>query len=220
MIQSSLINHGFEGYLIDILKSIKPNNILVVTGEKSFDDSNIASRLMPLLSEYKVQRYSGFSSNITVEDLNKGIEITRQFMPDIIIAIGGGSVIDMAKQINIFSKHDNIPNIIINNQKKLGDKLCPLVAIPTTTGTGSEETHFAVIYIDKKKYSVANKEMIPEYKIIDSSLSHSMPIKLQASCGFDALSQSVESYWSIKSSEESRRYSMESIKLISDYFKR
>lgn len=220
MIQSSLINHGFEGYLLDILKSIKPNNILVVTGEKSFDDSNIASRLMPLLSEYKVQRYSGFSSNITVEDLNKGIEITRQFMPDIIIAIGGGSVIDMAKQINIFSKHDNIPNIIINNQKKLGDKLCPLVAIPTTTGTGSEETHFAVIYIDKKKYSVANKEMIPEHKIIDSSLSHSMPIKLQASCGFDALSQSVESYWSIKSSEESRRYSMESIKLIIDNFKR
>ena len=71
MIQSSLINHGFEGYLLDILKSIKPNNILVVTGEKSFDDSNIASRLMPLLSEYKVQRYSGFSSNITVEDLIK-----------------------------------------------------------------------------------------------------------------------------------------------------
>ena len=220
MMKSSLINHGFERYLLDILKSIKPNNILVVTGEKSFDDSNIASRLMPLLSEYKVQRYSGFSSNITVEDLNKGIEITRQFMPDIIIAIGGGSVIDMAKQINIFSKHDNIPNIIINNQKKLGDKLCPLVAIPTTTGTGSEETHFAVIYIDKKKYSVANKEMIPEHKIIDSSLSHSMPIKLQASCGFDALSQSVESYWSIKSSEESRRYSMESIKLIIDNFKR
>ena len=175
---------------------------------------------MPLLSGYNVRRYSNFSSNITIEDLNKGIEITKYFLPDIIIAIGGGSVIDMAKQINIFAKHDNFSNIIINDQSKLGEKLCPLIAIPTTTGTGSEETHFAVIYVDKKKYSVASKEMIPEFKIIDSSLSHSMPAKLQATCGFDALSQSVESYWSIKSSDKSRRYSLEAIKLIINNFKK
>ena len=208
MNQSSLVNLNFEASLLDILGSIKPNNILIVTGEKSFDNSDIADRLMPLLSGYKVRRYSNFSSSITIEDLNKGIEITKYFLPDIIIAIGGGSVIDMAKQINIFAKHDNFSNIIINDQSKLGEKLCPLIAIPTTTGTGSEETHFAVIYVDKKKYSVASKEMIPEFKIIDSSLSHSMPTKLQATCGFDALSQSVESYWYIKSSDESRRYSL------------
>ena len=220
MNQSSLINLNFEASLLDILGSIKPNNILIVTGEKSFDNSDIADRLMPLLSGYKVRRYSNFSSNITIEDLNKGIEITKYFLPDIIIAIGGGSVIDMAKQINIFAKHDNFSNIIINDQSKLGEKLCPLIAIPTTTGTGSEETHFAVIYVDKKKYSVASKEMIPEFKIIDSSLSHSMPTKLQATCGFDALSQSVESYWSIKSSDKSRRYSLEAIKLIINNFKK
>ena len=220
MNQSSLVNLNFEASLLDILGSIKPNNILIVTGEKSFDNSDIADRLMPLLSGYKVRRYSNFSSSITIEDLNKGIEITKYFLPDIIIAIGGGSVIDMAKQINIFAKHDNFSNIIINDQSKLGEKLCPLIAIPTTTGTGSEETHFAVIYVDKKKYSVASKEMIPEFKIIDSSLSHSMPTKLQATCGFDALSQSVESYWSIKSSDESRRYSLEAIKLIINNFKK
>ena len=78
MNQPTLINHGFEGYLLDILKSIKPNNILIVTGEKSFDDSNIARRFMPLLSDYKVRRYSDFSSNITIKDLNKGIEITKE----------------------------------------------------------------------------------------------------------------------------------------------
>ena len=101
MNQSSLINLNFEASLLDILGSIKPNNILIVTGEKSFDNSDIADRLMPLLSGYNVRRYSNFSSNITIEDLNKGIEITKYFLPDIIIAIGGGSVIDMAKQINI-----------------------------------------------------------------------------------------------------------------------
>ena len=169
MNQSSLVKLNFVASLSVILGSIKPNNILIVTGEKSFDNSDIADRLMPLLSGYKVRRYSNFSSNITIEDLNKGIEITKYFLPDIIIAIGGGSVIDMAIQINIFAKHDNFSNIIINDQSKLGEKLCPLIAIPTTTGTGSEETHFAVIYVDKKKYSVASKEMIPEFKIIDSS---------------------------------------------------
>ncbi len=219
MNQSTIFDLKFEEQLISILKDINPKNILIVTGKKSFDKSVIKDRFMSILSEYNIFRFSDFRSNTNIDDVKEGVKVTLTLMPDLIIAIGGGSVIDMAKQINIFAKHKNILKIVTNDQNVLGDKLCPLVAIPTTAGTGSEITHFAVLYINNKKYSVAHKNMVPDYSIIDSTLSHTMSVELQATCGFDALSQAIESYWSIQSTDESKQYASDAIDLILKNFK-
>ena len=149
----------------------------------------------------------------------KGCDIYNEFHPDIIIGIGGGSVIDMSKLINQISMHscshssDQI-SIIIKNKAFPFKKGIPLIAIPTTSGTGSQVTHFAVIYIDDIKYSLADQSILPDYAIVDPVLSYTVPSKIVAATGMDALSQAVESYWSIRSTEESKMYSSKAIALI------
>lgn len=143
-----------------------------------------------------------------------GINLIKQTNPDLIIAIGGGSVIDMAKLINILaSQHTDNFEIVKNNQR-IQNKGLPLIAIPTTAGTGSEATHFAVVYIDKVKYSLAHEYILPDYAIIAPALSYNLPRHIIASSGLDALSQAIESYWAIGSTIESKQYAAEAISLI------
>ena len=89
-----------------------------------------------------------------------------------------------------------------------------MVAIPTTAGTGSEATHFSVIYIDNVKYSLAHDFMLPDYAIVDAKLSFNLPCHIAATSGIDALSQAIESYWSVKSTEKSKSIASKAIILI------
>ena len=89
-----------------------------------------------------------------------------------------------------------------------------MVAIPTTAGTGSEVTHFAVAYIDGIKVSVAHKSLVPKYAIIDPTYTYGSPPYLTACCAFDALCQAIESYWAINATEESKQYAKQAIILI------
>ena len=120
---------------------------------------------------------------------------------------------DMGKLINILSQNPKYKDLIRNNSNFKISKI-PLIAIPTTSGTGSESTSFSVIYINNKKYSVSDMSMLPDYALIDISLSSTMSKKLRASSAFDAFSQSIESYWSINSTKASKILSIQAIKLI------
>ena len=121
----------------------------------------------------------------------------------------------MAKIINILSSNnDYTPNEYIKQNALIKQRGLPLVAIPTTAGTGSEATHFSVIYVGKKKYSLSSEFMLPDYAIIDPMLCYKLPKKLLASSGIDALCQAVESYWAVRSTTESKKYAEEAIKLI------
>jgi len=141
------------------------------------------------------------------------LELFRQRDYGIVIAVGGGSVLDMAKLIRIMAAQDVPPSEIVNRDGTITHRGIPLVAIPTTAGTGSEATHFAVVYIDKTKYSVAHEYILPDIAIIDPLLTHSMPPNLTAVTGMDALSQAIESYWSVNSTDESKAYAREAIVL-------
>ena len=89
----------------------------------------------------------------------------------------------------------------------------PLVAIPTTAGTGSEATHFAVVYHEGKKFSVAHRNLLPDFAIIDPELTCSMPKSLAASTGLDALCQAIESIWAVGATGESATYAIRSLYL-------
>jgi alcohol dehydrogenase class IV len=95
----------------------------------------------------------------------------------------------------------------------------PLIAIPTTSGTGTEATCFAVVYIDKTKYSLKHSSILPDYTIIDPTLTHAMPPLVTAATGMDALAQAIESYWGVKSTHESQAYAREAITLTLAYLK-
>ena len=201
-----------------ILKNKKFKKISVITGYNSYYKSNANLILENIFKSRNVDFY--FKKNFIpeVNELEKIISRLKKFKPDIIIAVGGGTVIDYAKLANIFYFKKDFRYLIINNKLKFKKKLCPIIALPTTAGSGAEVTSNAVIYINKIKYSVENHLLKPNYFFIIPSFLLKLNYKIKASTGFDALSQSIESIISLRSNKTSRYYAEESLKLIDKYF--
>ena len=143
--------------------------------------------------------YSNVKANPTIENVQTGVEAFKNSGADYIVAIGGGSVIDFAKAYRYYTK----------SEKKL-------IAIPTTSGTGSETTQFAVIYIDGVKHSLDDVSILPEYAIVDSEFSQTASKYLKACSAMDAFCHAIESYWSIKSTPLSREYAKQAMELCRD----
>ena len=199
-----------------VISDLSTKKIFLVSGKGSFSSIQEKYDLNKTLEKYTVCRFFDYSSNPNLDDVIEGIGLLKQFDPDIVLSIGGGSAIDMGKLINILAAQprDDYSNIIETNCI-VNDGL-PFIAIPTTSGTGSECTHFAAVFVDGKKYSLSHENMLPSFTIIDPELTFSMPSYLAACTGMDALSQAVESYWAVSSSEESRAFAKEAIELIID----
>lgn len=200
--------------LTNILSSIKPKKIFLVTGRSSYIQSGAEKFLSLALRNYSINRFNDFSSNPKLEDVKRGIAIYKKNKPDLVIAVGGGNVIDMAKLINILSIQNGEPEDYIKAQKIITKRGEPFIAIPTTAGSGSEATQFAVAYIGKKKYSVGHKYILPDYVVLEPRLTLTLPPQTTASSGIDALSQAIESYWSVNSTKKSKLLSKKAIPLI------
>lgn len=156
--------------------------------------------------------YSG--SALPIEDVQNLYEKIRKNKYSHIIATGGGTVIDIAKIIAI-ALSNNLANVeeILKDQVGFANNL-KLIFIPTTCGTGSEATHFAVVYKNKKKYSVAHSSIIAEHIILDYHFLLELPENIRNTTVLDALSQAVESIWAKGATNESAGYAKEAIKLI------
>jgi len=207
----------FFGYdslqnLQGILEGQDIKKILLVTGKKSFILSGAEKKLRPFLQNKIVKTFNDFSPNPELDEVVNGIEQYKKSNPDMVIAIGGGSVLDIGKIINFLANNSGNPYDYITQLKKPTLQGKPFIAIPTTSGTGTESTHFATVYIDKKKYSMADKKLLlPQVSIVDPSLTESMPFYLTASTALDALCQSIESLWAVNSTKESRTYAREAL---------
>lgn len=210
--QNLYINNGIS-ILDDILKQNKAQRVFLINGKNSF--KNIKIKINNILKNYNTLSFNQFNINPKVKDVYNGIRLLKSFNPDIIIAVGGGSVLDMAKLIKVFSVQQNkIEEILedITKLKFLSD--IPIVAMPTTAGSGSESTHFAVVYNKNTKFSVPSLNMFPNYVILDTELVKSSPCYISHCSLFDALSQAIESLWSNFANNESKMYSEKSISLI------
>jgi len=200
--------------LKDLCDEYKPKHIFLVTGQKSFFLSGAEKKIRSILEKIAFTRFDSFSVNLNISEVRQGIVLFKKVNPDLVIAIGGGSAIDMAKIVNVLSAHGGEPEEYIIGSKKLEKSGKTLIAIPITAGTGSDATYFATIYIDKTKYSLGDRYLtMPTVSIVDPSLTESMPKYLTASTGLDALCQGVESMWSINSTDESRKYAKESVSI-------
>lgn len=182
--------------LSKILQLEKSKNVLVFTGKKSYE--NIKSIVEKQLCNCNYTYFNDFSTNPKEEDLEKAIEQLGQNF-DIIIAVGGGSVIDFAKAYKYYLKSD-----------------LKLIAIPMTCGTGSEATQFAVLYKKGEKISLDDKSILPDYAIIDSQFVENNPKYLKACTAMDAYCQAIESYWAKKATPLSREYAKQAIILCRD----
>ncbi|MDP2629535.1 MAG: phosphonoacetaldehyde reductase [Candidatus Harrisonbacteria bacterium] len=210
--QIYIANQSLEK-LPETLEQFRAKRIFLVTGKKSFSLSGAEQRIKSLVAGWQIHHFSDFSVNPKLEDIQKGIQEFKEFSPEIVLVIGGGSPIDIAKTINILAFHNADPREYILKERDLERPGLPLIAVPTTAGTGSEATHFAVAYIDGVKYSLAHPAMLPDVALIDPSLTLNLPRYISASTGADALSQAIESYWSVQATQESKAWAKKAIML-------
>lgn len=200
--------------LRSIIDDLSPRNIFLFTGKESFKLSGAERCVMDMLQGVPVEKFDDFAGTPNLSDIKKGLDFFSGKPCDLVIAIGGGSVIDTGKLVNVFLQHSDTYSEIAVGRSGIITRGKPFVAIPTTAGSGSEATHFAVIYVDKTKYSVAHPCLLPDYAIVDPELTYSLTPRATAESGLDALSQAIESFWAVGATDESRSYSREAIPIL------
>lgn len=156
---------------------------------------------LPIKESIKLEvpyiEFTDFTPNPDIADAKKGLELFTKEGCNAILAIGGGSAMDVAKCIKYYSEKD-----------------IPIIAVPTTAGSGSEATQFAVIYENKVKQSIRDSRFIPDIVFLDGNCLKTLPIYQRKSALLDALCQAIESMWSVNSNDESKKYAIDAIKAI------
>ncbi|MCW4015771.1 MAG: iron-containing alcohol dehydrogenase [Candidatus Bathyarchaeota archaeon] len=204
------------GKLAEITESFNPKKILLVTGKQSMKQSGVTKNILDQLGNRSVVVYDNATHNPTVDDVEDGKIFLEKEEADLVIALGGGSVIDFAKAIAILANNTVFLSNYLHCVAKIANKGIPVIAIPTTSGTGSEVTQYASI-VDanlKKKLSLTSDFIRPEVAIIDPNLTLTMPKFVTATTGLDALSQCIESYWSKNRTPVSDLFAIEGVKLV------
>ena len=159
----------------------------------------------------KLARFSDFQPNPLYDSVVAGVQVFLKNDCKAIIALGGGSAMDVAKCIKLFSNMDHGRNYL---EQSIVPNGIPFLAIPTTAGTGSEATRYAVIYYNDAKQSVTSESIIPEAVLLDSGVLKTLPAYQKKSTMMDAFCHALESFWSVNSTEESRQFSKEALELV------
>ncbi len=199
-----------------ILKEVGCEKLFLVV-DSSYPFLNIKDAIEALPVKERVM-FSDFTPNPLYEQVCNGIELLKNSNCDTILAVGGGSAIDVAKCIKlaVLAKEGNasiIPPLVSTRVACDGAKL-PFIAIPTTAGTGSESTHNAVMYYEGAKQTVTNDGVLPDYAVLEPMVLKTLPLYQKKCTMMDALCQGIESWWSVNSTEESYEYSRKTIELI------
>jgi len=213
--QTVVFGFGAVQRLGRVLDDWQARRVFLVTGGDSFTSSGAARALESSLRGRAVERFCGFTENPKLEDVERGRATLTRSSGDAVVAVGGGSVLDVAKLVNALAGDPRDGrDVVASGTARPG---LPLVAIPTTSGSGSEATQFAVVYVGHSKYSVGGPAMRPPVALVDPGLAASMPAHLTAVTGMDAFAQAVESYWCVNSTEDSQRCARRAITLVLDH---
>ncbi|MCR5235997.1 MAG: phosphonoacetaldehyde reductase [Lachnospiraceae bacterium] len=163
-----------------------------------------------------IVRFSGFKPNPLYESVVAGVKVYREKQCDSIIAVGGGSAIDVAKCIKLYTTEDGDGSDGMWLKSDITPNTIPFLAMPTTAGTGSEATRYAVVYFEETKQSITSESLIPETVLFDPNVLKTLPIYQKKATMCDALCHAIEAFWSVNSTNESKAYSREAIKGVLD----
>ncbi len=223
----------FEPGSLAYLAKLHGTRALIVTDEVMVKLGYVEKALRHLAKRnFKTEIFADVEPDPSVETVNRGVEAMNRFQPDVIIALGGGSPMDAAKGMWLFYEHpevsfENLRLKFMDIRKRafkfpeLGKK-ATFVAIPTTSGTGSEVTAFTVI-TDKKrgvKYPLADYELTPDIAIVDPELVYTLPKGVTADTGIDVLTHAIESYVSVLASDYTDALALKAIELVFKYLPR
>jgi alcohol dehydrogenase class IV len=215
--ENFFIGEGSLSHLDSITEKENYQDILLITDPVGFrlngaDEYFKRLGARPYINRIREVSYEGKA--LPLEDLETLYAGLRdESKVDAIIAVGGGTVIDTAKvlSIAISNRCERVAEVL--DDRQLQNRL-PLVFIPTTAGTGSEATSFAVVYRDRVKISIDNQSLLPSYVILEPLLLRTLPERVLHSTVLDALAQATESIWAVGSTDESHGYSRRAVLLI------
>ncbi|AQS04926.1 iron-containing alcohol dehydrogenase [Clostridium beijerinckii] len=214
------IYHG-EGAL-EALKTLKGKKAFLVVGGGSMKRFGFLKQVEDYLKEagMEVELFEGVEPDPSVETVMKGAEAMRNFEPDWIVAMGGGSPIDAAKAMWIFYEYPDFTfeqAVVPFGLPDLRQK-AKFVAIPSTSGTATEVTAFSVItnYSEKIKYPLADFNITPDIAIVDPALAQTMPKTLTAHTGMDALTHAIEAYTASLQSNFSDPLAIKAIEMVQE----
>jgi len=194
-----------------LIDEINPKKIFLIYGKGSFYATK--SNSLDVFNQSIIEKIIIKQSNPDTANLIEMLSLFKITSYDMIIAIGGGSIIDYGKLMIYFTNKNDIYSFIDGNSNSNVKKI-PFLAIPTTFGSGSEATSFAVLYHQKTKFSVTSSFLLPSTSIICHELGSSMPDKVLGATIMDALCQAIEGFWSKNSTELSREYSYKALQLL------
>ena len=189
-----------ESILRGKLGSMHAERVFLVHGKGSYVACGAADVMKDVCKDLHVTEFTDFSVNPRDEEAQNGVRLLLQAKPDVIIAIGGGSVMDMAKLIRHYAAEQGV-NV-------------PLWATPTTAGTGAEATHFAVEYKNGVKHSIEADDILPDVAILYPPFTYGNNAYLTACTGFDALAQAIEAFWNPNATDESDVYALRAMSYI------
>ncbi len=192
-------------------KSFK--KIFILCGKKSFTISGAENFINKMIVNKEIKKLYKNSNIPLLEELIEIINEIKNFKPDLILAIGGGAVIDYAKIANVVDTRSDLKKLIVNYSYPFKKKYTKLAVIPTTAGSGAEVTSNAVIYVDNIKHSFESNLLIPDNFFLIPEFIISAPEKIKASAGFDAMAQALESLVSKRSNDQSIDYATKSLKI-------
>ncbi len=178
------------------IQELKSKKVLVIIGKKSMKEFEYLDKLLNYLKDYQIFVFGGISPNPSIEITDKAIQYAREKEIDLIIGLGGGSVLDVSKLVSVLLKNKGVTNDYLYRERKILNKGIPLIAIPTITGSGTEVTKSAVVtdYKNKYKYSISHEYLRPEIAIIDEDFCLTVPKEIAISSKIDIISHSIEGY--------------------------
>jgi alcohol dehydrogenase class IV len=197
--------------LPDVLDEGRARRVLLVTGRGALRGTAPWRDLMAALDGREVLHLDQVPPHPEIRLLQQLLARCRDFQADLTLAVGGGSVLDMAKLLRFFAAWDGTPLEWLEGNRTWAGDPGPLVAVPTTAGPGSQATPFAVLYVGLVKHSIAHPAILPDVAIVDPALTYLLPPYETAVSGADALAQAIESFWSNRSTASSRAWSRQAM---------
>lgn len=201
------------------------SNILLIT-TKGFKDRGLISILLTTLDGKNIHIMEDVKQNPSIDFVNSSIEKYFDYQFDCIIAIGGGSVLDVGKIMRV-SLGGSKPYLLNCNDTNFSTftkntKIISLIAVPTTSGSGAEVTPFSTIWdaVGQKKYSWYSENLNPDIALLDPELARTLPKIQTIYSGLDCISHALESIWNRNLTDKSRMFAIESLKITSEYFLR
>jgi len=219
ILTSVSFGYGSLNNLNSILETNGFHNVLIVT-DKGIRNAGIIDQVSEKIENADITIYDGTLPNPTVANCEEAYELFKQQNIDVVIGVGGGSPLDVAKAVALLATNGGA----ITDYEGIGkfkENLSPLIAIPTTAGTASEVTNFTVITDEARKYklTVGGLNLAAKWAILDPTLTLGLPPSITAATGLDALVHAIESYTSKAANDITKALAREAMRKIGKYLR-